>query len=335
MKLEIGNWKLDRGKRATCYALLVVCVMLFSASLCPAAEPYSTNYTFTAGFEGWTNGYTGATLSNPGGYIRLAFGAQSKMPMTEMDFAGVQVTPGVVPTNVQFSFNNEVMPAGGVWLAFHSIASGSMWMRTISAPDTAVWTNQNIDVSFTDGWAAGAMTTEARFNAAVQTIDWIGVYVRRNGSVNPQSYGIDDFVMTGYIGPPPAVPVDTDGDGMTDLWEVAHGFDPDNPGDAGVDYDGDGMSNFAEYLSGTDPNDPGSTFGVEASPSNRLDSVEGFILEWSSVSNRTYDVLRTDNFFAGFNVLTSGVIANPPKNTYTDKTATNAESFFYRIRATK
>src|SRR5262249_37783965 len=36
---------------------------------------------------------------------------------------------------------------------------------------------------------------------------------------------------------------DTDADGMPDVWEIAHGFDPNNPADAAADADGDGISN--------------------------------------------------------------------------------------------
>lgn len=50
-------------------------------------------------------------------------------------------------------------------------------------------------------------------------------------------------------------PVDDDGDGMEDAWELAHGLDPADPNDATQDGDGDGFDNLAEYRSGTDPAD--------------------------------------------------------------------------------
>ena len=50
--------------------------------------------------------------------------------------------------------------------------------------------------------------------------------------------------------------VDSDGDGMPDVWEVQHGLDYADPSDAGDDDDSDGSLNLDEYLRGTDPQDP-------------------------------------------------------------------------------
>jgi hypothetical protein len=48
-------------------------------------------------------------------------------------------------------------------------------------------------------------------------------------------------------------PDDTDGDGMSDPWEVLHGLDPNDPADAALDADSDGLTNLEEYEAGTDP----------------------------------------------------------------------------------
>src|SRR5579863_3398408 len=47
--------------------------------------------------------------------------------------------------------------------------------------------------------------------------------------------------------------VDSDGDGMPDDWEIAHGLNPNDPTDANLDPDNDGLTNLQEYLHGTDP----------------------------------------------------------------------------------
>lgn len=60
------------------------------------------------------------------------------------------------------------------------------------------------------------------------------------------------FVLT--VNSPSA---DTDGDGMTDGWEVDHGLNPMRD-DAGEDPDDDGLTNRDESLAGTDPHDSDS-----------------------------------------------------------------------------
>jgi hypothetical protein len=41
---------------------------------------------------------------------------------------------------------------------------------------------------------------------------------------------------------------DSDGDGMADVWEAAHGLDPEDPKDGLKDRDGDGYTNLEEYI---------------------------------------------------------------------------------------
>ena len=53
-------------------------------------------------------------------------------------------------------------------------------------------------------------------------------------------------------------PEDTDGDGMTDVYEGSHGFNPFNPADGAEDLDNDGLTNTEEFLAGTLPTDSDS-----------------------------------------------------------------------------
>jgi hypothetical protein len=52
--------------------------------------------------------------------------------------------------------------------------------------------------------------------------------------------------------------IDSDGDGLPDLWEREHGFNPLDPEDASLDFDGDTFSNAEEYAAKTDPKDGNS-----------------------------------------------------------------------------
>jgi hypothetical protein len=69
------------------------------------------------------------------------------------------------------------------------------------------------------------------------------------GVINRTGHIIDDAATAGgwpslRSGP---VPVDADGDGMPDQWELAHGSDP-QAFDAWGDADGNGWANLEDYL---------------------------------------------------------------------------------------
>lgn len=68
---------------------------------------------------------------------------------------------------------------------------------------------------------------------------------------------IFEIVVTGDLdrdGVGDDVDTDIDGDGMTNDYETANGFDPEDASDASEDADGDGVSNLDEFLAGTNPN---------------------------------------------------------------------------------
>jgi Concanavalin A-like lectin/glucanases superfamily/Bacterial TSP3 repeat len=53
---------------------------------------------------------------------------------------------------------------------------------------------------------------------------------------------------------------DSDGDGLPDDWEMDHGLNPHDPGDAAQDFDHDGLTNIQEYSYGTDLKNPDSDY---------------------------------------------------------------------------
>jgi hypothetical protein len=130
-------------------------------------------------------------------------------------------------------------------------------------------------------------------------------------------------------------PIDSDGDGMPDEWEVLHQLDPTSAtGDDGADADpdGDGISNLGEYLSGTHPRDAASALRLKATmlPGNKVR------LSWSAVPGRRYEILYADGLEHAFRPLTGAGfprIAAATEEHFDDTLPSDpVRARFYRLR---
>lgn len=83
--------------------------------------------------------------------------------------------------------------------------------------------------------------------------------------------------------------IDSDGDGMPDTFEIAHGL---NVGidDSAEDPDGDGLSNLQESMTLTDPNDAGSAFSLQSIARPSPANPDGYMLRMKTVIGVTYEI---------------------------------------------
>ena len=117
-------------------------------------------------------------------------------------------------------------------------------------------------------------------------------------------------------------------------WLAQYNWTNDFEAAATNDTDGDGMPAWAEYVAGTDPTNGDSRLSVVAISNAIPPSATNIVVQWLSVSNKTYRLERSTNLVStppfDFNVRTN-IPATPPLNTETDTTATGQGPYFYRI----
>lgn len=111
-------------------------------------------------------------------------------------------------------------------------------------------------------------------------------------------------------------------------WLQQYGLPTDGSAD-NADSDGDGMKNWQEWKAGTNPTNALSLLKMN-SVSNRITSTT---VIWQSVTNATYYLQRSTNLStqSAFSSIQSNIVGQAGTTSYTDNTATNAKSFFYRV----
>jgi hypothetical protein len=125
---------------------------------------------------------------------------------------------------------------------------------------------------------------------------------------------------------------DSDGDGMPDVWEIAHGFNPNDPSDALQDADNDGQSNLAEYLAGTDPRDPASALRITAISKEGANAR----VTWTTAGTHNYLLQAGTNLATGIHSNVSPLISipagGPVITNYLHLNGATLPAEYYRVR---
>jgi len=243
-----------------------------------------------------------SSVSNPTNYLRAVFGSQTmSVPQMHILRADTNASSGVFVgdywdaaiTNATFDLYCESHIPKQLSLYFYG--AGRWWGSYLPLPGGTGWTHYDVPVRHGSDWRFGGEVS-AEFKAAMKAVEWIGLVIERNVSLDSQAYGLDNFSLHG----------------ASDL----------------VDTDEDGMTDWAEFIAGTLDGDSNSVFAAELGLTN---APSGFVLMWASAADRVYGVNVSTNLAAGFVPEAGGITATPPVNVYIDADATNGGPYFYEI----
>ena len=151
------------------------------------------------GTGGWSNALPTVTLSNPGGYLNMAF-PQQHVAFLQQDAAVFAIEPGWVMTNMVFRFRAFDTSPSLLQAVFRGRQSGRTWHLNLPLLKSLEWVTYEVPLQFASGWTCGVLTSEVFFLEDLQDIEWLGLQLRRHGSTVLQNYGFADMLLTGWTG---------------------------------------------------------------------------------------------------------------------------------------
>ena len=118
--------------------------------------------------------------------------------------------------------------------------------------------------------------------------------------------------------------------GTFSSWLQQYNLPTDGTADC-ADSDGTGMVNWQKWIAGLNPTNPASVLVMTSAASTNAAS--GIKVSWQSVSNRTYYLQRANDLSAqpALSTIQSNIVGQAGTTSYTDLSATNGVSYFYRV----
>ncbi len=123
------------------------------------------------------------------------------------------------------------------------------------------------------------------------------------------------------------LPDDLDGDGLADVWEADRFGNLRRDGSG--DFDGDSLTDGDEYFAGTDPVDAASLLRCDAAAQPASGELE---LSWSSVADRTYEVLKASAPAGPYLAIATNLTSTPPRNRYPVPAPAPGGAVFLKVR---
>ena len=229
-------------------------------------------------------------------------------------FSGDYLSNGVAEVSFRFYCDFPVE----TWLVIQNEASQRWWQIKLGVQQTGVWKTVTVPIQpsvFRELMGAKDWGT---FEQDIRNVSWIGVMVRRNSALEPQTVLVDDFVLNGP---------------GTDyaLWmnQFSNESILDNTRNSlpDADLDGDGQNNSSEWIAGTSAGDSNDCLrlSIEQGPQGLPR------LRWKTKAGRVYKIWRSTELRQGFSITGGDVPAEAAEATYEEINAPGP--VFYRIEA--
>ena len=228
------------------------------------------------------------------------------------------------------SFSN--MTVAGTFNGWDPGANNMLLIRPKIWRSDTILTNQTnvrFKLAANGNWSVNwGDDSQSDFNAPISDFaDRLGANIAVNGTLNG-IYRVTFYEETGAYIVEQISTTDADGDGNPDNWELAYGFNSNDPVDASADTDGDGLTNKQEFQAGTNPRDAMSVLRISSIAPSGSNLVIGF----PSVSGKVYRIEYADVLTnSSWPTLSDNIAGTGGTIQITDPGAINRPNRFYKV----
>jgi hypothetical protein len=308
---SVAVWNTSGGGISSNAAVTVLLPVFITAQPLSQTGPSGTNVTMSVAAVGngtlryqWffnSNAVAGATNSSlPVLNAQLPQHGYYMVRVTD-DISTVDSIPALLYVLVKAGIHSHpqnMTVVQGANVTVSGVVTGAWpislrWFVNNVTTTNLVATNFPLNVAFVRGgtnWMNVTMSTIS--TSCFSTITMTNLQANatfRMVSTNLASGGVNVQSTTATI----TVLKDSDGDGVPDVWEAAHGMITNNAADGLLDFDNDGMINRDEYFAGTSPTNAASVLKVFLTQTNLAAP-----LQFDAQSNITYTIQYRTNFDA-------------------------------------
>ena len=93
---------------------------------------------------------------------------------------------------IEFDFWSEDVVPDTLQVRWHGTASDEIWGYTLNPSGVGSWGSYSAPFANWEDWKLNPFVDESDYLADLNSIDWIGVYIFRDGT-DEEIYGLDDF----------------------------------------------------------------------------------------------------------------------------------------------